>query len=598
MIVPMRKVYLVARRAGRDRLLEALRDLGLVHLQAVDSARAVADEETLSAIDRYRRALQILRNTSPAGAPLDLSPSAAADEVLRIQRESVERANRLSNLHHQLQQLALWGDVRLEQFEQLRAAGIEPRFFAVPRDKVGEIQAECVHPLGPWPNKRTLVAVINRAGEVEAPEGSEAIPLPSRDRPSIRAEAAEIDAALKADAAKLACLVRHDGAMEAELAKLRDRAAWTIATRSSLDGEHLYALRGWVPADQADRLAADLAAQGALAAVEALEPEPGDEPPTLIQYPWWARPMEGLFKILGTVPGYAEFDVSAMFMIFLPVFSAILISDAGYGLVYLILPLVFYRKLASAGAAPLAQLIIAIGVMSLAWGIVTCSFFGFNISPLLGREGPFIAVDMQKESMDLLMAISLTLGAIHLSLAHLWKAMAAFPRLTFLCEAGWAGVLWGMYGVAKMFLVGSPASWDEFFHNTPYPYLGGAGITLAILFAAPDRNPLKMIGLGLVNFPLSFIGTFGDTVSYVRLMAIGLAGSVLAVTFNDMGRSLPWMLMVPVLLVGHGLNVALSIVSLLAHGVRLNMLEFSNNLGMTWCGYSYEPFSKTRGEEN
>jgi len=595
MIVPMRKVYLVARRAGRDRLLEALRDLGLVHLQAVDSARAVADEETLSAIDRYRRALQILRNTSPAGGPLDLSPSAAADEVLRIQRESVERANRLSNLHHQLQQLALWGDVRLSQFEALRAAGIEPRFFAVPRETVREIRAECVHPLGPWTNKRTLVAVINRAGEIEAPEGSEAIPLPSRDRPSIRAEAAEIDAALKADAAKLACLVRHDGAMEAELAKLRDRAAWTIATRSSLDGEHLYALRGWVPADQADRLAPDLAAQGVEAAVEALDPEPGEEPPTLIRYPWWARPMEGLFKILGTVPGYGEFDVSAMFMIFLPVFSAIIISDAGYGLLYLALPIVFYRKLAGAGAAPLAQLIIVIGACSLAWGVATCSFFGFDFSAVFGRQAPFISVDMKKESMDLLMRLSLTLGAIHLVLAHLWKAKAAWPKLVFLCDVGWSIWLVGMYGVVSMFLLNASFGWRE---APYYPWWLVVGGSLAVLFAAPDRNPLKMIGLGLASFPLSGIGTFGDTVSYIRLMVLGLAGSALALTFNNMGAGLPWPVQVPIMVAGHALNVSLSVISLFAHGVRLNMLEFSNNLGMQWSGYSYEPFSSRHGQES
>jgi V/A-type H+-transporting ATPase subunit I len=598
MIVPMRKVYLAARRADRDRLLEALRHLGLVHLQAVDAARAVADDETVAAIARLRRALQILANTRAAGEPLALSPAAAADEVLRIQRESVERSNRLSSLYHQLEQLALWGDLRLSQLADLRAAGIDPKFFAVPRDKVGEIRADCVQSLGPWPGKRTLVAIINRPGEVEAPEGSQAIPLPPRDRPGIRGEAAEIDAALKADAARLARLVHHIGAIEAESAKLRERAAWTVATRSSLDGEHLYALRGWVPADQADRLAPDLAAQGVEAAVEARDPEPGEEPPTLIKYPWWARPMEGLFKILGTVPGYGEFDVSAMFMIFLPVFSAILISDAGYGLVYLLVPIVFYRKLASMGAAPLAQLIIVIGVLSLIWGIVTCSFLGFDISALFGRQAPFIAVNMTKESMDLLMVISITLGAIQLSLAHLWKAKAQFPRLTFLCEIGWAGVLWGMYGVVKMFLVGSPASWDEYIYHTVYPYLGGAGIALAVIFAAPDRNPLKMIGLGLANFPLSFIGTFGDTVSYVRLMAIGLAGCALAGAFNDMGGRLPWFGMIPVLMAGHAMNVSLSIISLFAHGVRLNILEFSNNLGMQWSGYSYEPFSSRHGQEN
>jgi len=200
--------------------------------------------------------------------------------------------------------------------------------------------------------------------------------------------------------------------------------------------------------------------------------------------------------------------------------------------------------------------------------------------------------------MDLLMVISITLGAIQLSLAHLWKAKAQFPKLTFLCEIGWAGVLWGMYGVVKMFLVGSPASWDEYIYHTVYPYLGGAGIALAVIFAAPDRNPLKMIGLGLANFPLSFIGTFGDTVSYVRLMAIGLAGCALAGAFNDMGGRLPWFGMIPVLMAGHAMNVSLSIISLFAHGVRLNILEFSNNLGMQWSGYSYEPFSSGHGQES
>jgi V/A-type H+-transporting ATPase subunit I len=595
MIVPMRKVYLVARRADRDRLLEALRHLGLVHLQAVDAARAVADAETVAAIERFRRALQILANTRVAGEPLALAPAAAADEVLRIQRESVERSNRLSALYHQLEQLALWGNLRLSQLEDLRAAGIEPKFFAVPRDKVGEIRADCVQPLGPWPGKRTLVAVISRPGEVEPPEGSEAIPLPLRDRPGIRAEAAEIDAALKADATKLARLVHHVGPIEAESAKLRERAAWTVATRSSLDSEHLYALRGWVPADQAARLAPDLAAQGVEAAVEARDPEPGEEPPTLIKYPWWARPMEGLFKILGTVPGYGEFDVSAMFMIFLPVFSAILISDAGYGLVYLLVPIVFYRRLKAAGAADLAQLTIIVGGLALAWGLATCSLFGFNIAGWFGLGRPLVAVDIKKENMEMLMVISITIGAIHLSLAHLWRAARAFPRLTFLSEVGWVLVLWGVYGLLRMLLLGDPFS----FSAVPYyPYLLIIGGALVIVFAAPSRNPFKRIGLGLAGSLLPAIGTFGDTASYLRLMAIGLAGSALAVAFNDMARQLPWYGTIPVLLVAHALNVALTVVALLAHGVRLNMLEFSNNLGMQWSGYAYEPFSRQRGQEN
>jgi len=370
-----------------------------------------------------------------------------------------------------------------------------------------------------------------------------------------------------------------------------------VASRSGLEDRHLASVQGWVPAERVEKLAGGVTAAGVTAAVQSLDPAPGEEPPTLIRYNWFTRPMKGLFDILGTVPGYGEFDVSTMFMIFLPVFSAILISDTGYGLLYLVLPAVFYRRMAAAGVEALARLIMAIGACSVVWGILTCSIFGFDYSCVFGRTEPFIAVSMKKESMDLLMLISITLGAVQLSLAHLWKAKAAFPRLNFLSEAGWAAWLWGMYGLVKMLLLKDPATFEDFTDKTIHPYLLAIGGGLAIVFAAPHRNPLKMLGLGLANFPLSAIGTFGDTVSYVRLMAIGLAGSALALAFNDMGGSLPWFGMIPVIVAGHALNVALSIISLFAHGVRLNMLEFSNNLGMQWSGYAYEPFAKRHREE-
>jgi V/A-type H+-transporting ATPase subunit I len=223
---------------------------------------------------------------------------------------------------------------------------------------------------------------------------------------------------------------------------------------------------------------------------------------------------------------------------------------------------------------------------------------------------------MKKESMDFLMRVSIILGAVHLILAHLWKAMGILPKLVFrigsappflvwtpkvswahiafVSEIGWSVWFIGMFGVVQMFLLKGPFEMYEFPYYPWWLIMGGG---LAILFAAPGRNPLKMIGLGLANFPLAAIGTFGDTLSYIRLMAIGLAGSQLAFTFNDITKGLPWPATVLLLILAHGLNVALTIIALLAHGVRLNMLEFSNNLGMQWSGYPYEPFAKSRNQE-
>jgi len=444
---------------------------------------------------------------------------------------------------------------------------------------------------------------VDRAREPTVPEGSTELAAPAEDRPALRKEAARLDADLRRGARRLAALARCVPAIRKERGRLQSQADWTVASRSGRGDEHLYALQGWVPEERAADLSAGLEAAGLPAAVRSMPPSDEDEPPTLIRYPWWARPMEGLFKILGTVPGYREFDVSAAFMIALPIFSAILISDAGYGLLYLLLPILLYRRLAARGTAALAQLIIIVGACSVVWGLVTASLFGYDISSWLGLSAPLIAVDTVKQHMDLLMEVSILLGAIHLSAAHLWQAKRQFPAMAFLGEVGWAVFLWGMYGVVRMLLLKTP------FHPV-YEYLLVIGGGLAALFSRWQANPRPgfsirnflhalgaNLGLGVANFPLAAIGTFGDTVSYVRLMAIGLGGSALAMAFNQMAADLPIWGTIPVLILGHALNVALTVIALLAHGVRLNMLEFSNNLGMQWSGYPYEPFTRTSLQE-
>jgi len=75
-------------------------------------------------------------------------------------------------------------------------------------------------------------------------------------------------------------------------------------------------------------------------------------------------------------------------------------------------------------------------------------------------------------------------------------------------------------------------------------------------------------------------------------MAVGLASSVLAVSFNEMALEAGFLpVTILVLVLGHGLNIGLAMIAMFAHGVRLNMLEFCNNLGMEWAGYPYKPFS-------
>jgi V/A-type H+-transporting ATPase subunit I len=286
--------------------------------------------------------------------------------------------------------------------------------------------------------------------------------------------------------------------------------------------------------------------------------------------------------MLGTVPGYREFDVSAPFLIALPIFTAMLISDAGYGALLLLGPALTYSWAARNFGDRFTQLLMIVGAVSVVWGTLTNAFFGFALLP-----ATIIPIELTDESRLFMMRLSFLIGACHLSLAQLWQGVRYFPDLRWLNRLGWALFIWGMYGVVGMFVLQGPMTWQ-----TPWPYLLIIGAILAIGFANPCRNFAKMLGMGLAQFPLSMLSAFSDVISYVRLMAVGLASSVLAASFNDMAFQagiLP--ITILVLVLGHGLNVGLALIAMFAHGVRLNMLEFGSNLGMEWGGYLYRPFA-------
>jgi len=583
MIAKMKKVFVVVRADRRERTLEALRDIGAVHLEPVDP-QARAPEGLLDEIDRTRRALRILAAVTPEGDKPDIPPAEAVAETLRVFRRTEENHHRLGMLAREAIQLRIWGDVRREQLDALAQAGVPVRFYSVPAKRIDQVRAECAVVVGDLPGKRRLTAVIHREGEPGLSEGSQPVEFPDRDLPTVRAEARETDGALAADADRLAQLARLIPEISRASARLAAEAELAAAANGALLGEDLWAVQGWVPATQGEALAEQLAQRGIRAGVDSRDPAPEEHPPTLIEYPTVIKPIKGLFDVLGTVPGYREFDVSIPFMIALPIFAAMLIGDGAYGAILLLGPMLLYRKATKALGVPFTRLVMVMGAAAVVWGLLNASFFGVVLYK------PLIPVNMSDTSRNLVMRISFWMAAIHLSLAQLWRGVAFWPSLKALGRVGWAVFIWGMLGVVQYFVLNEPLG--------VFVYFLAVGAVLAILFEAPSWNPLKMLGLGLANFPLSMLSAFSDVISYVRLMAVGLASGVMAASFNDLALSTgSWALAVPILIFGHGLNIGLAMIAIFAHGVRLNMLEFSNNLGMQWTGRDYQPFAKPIPEE-
>ena len=98
---------------------------------------------------------------------------------------------------------------------------------------------------------------------------------------------------------------------------------------------------------------------------------------------------------------------------------------------------------------------------------------------------------------------------------------------------------------------------------------------------------------------LDSISAFSDVISYIRLFAVGLATVAVASSFNSMAAGLGTGVVgiigsILILGFGHALNLAMAALSVVVHGVRLNVLEFSGHLGMEWTGEKYTPFKNRK----
>jgi V/A-type H+-transporting ATPase subunit I len=182
------------------------------------------------------------------------------------------------------------------------------------------------------------------------------------------------------------------------------------------------------------------------------------------------------------------------------------------------------------------------------------------------------------------------LGALHLSIAHSWRAFLKFPSVTALADVGYICILWTAFFLARTLVLG------EAFPSFGI-WLVVTGIILVVVFTNPQRNVLRGIGEGLGTIALSFMNNITDVISYVRLFAVGLAGLAIAETTNTLASGFGNGVValaagIAILIIGHGLNIVLGIISVLVHGVRLNVLEFSGHANVTWSGSAFEPLEE------
>jgi V/A-type H+-transporting ATPase subunit I len=366
-------------------------------------------------------------------------------------------------------------------------------------------------------------------------------------------------------------------------------------------------ITGFVPRESLGSLKRAAAENGW--ALLSRDPGPEDQPPTLLKNNRLARLITPLTDFLEVTPGYNEVDISGWFLLFFCIFYGMIFGDAGYGALLLLGSLAGIIKTVKKGVPPILKLMVLLGLSNFTWGVLTCSWFGIedlaklpqvlrDLSlPLISNVTAAASPRDKDIVQQNLMILCFSLALLHLSIGHI-LALIHDKSLRILGHLGSIAMLGGMYFIILSLIASNEARQIPMYPMALYVFAGG--FALNFVFAPYEGSIGRSILESLKNIISVILGianVFSDIMSYIRLWAVGLAGAAISSTVNAMagpmlGRLIFFVFGVALLVFGHGLNLVLNVLSVLVHGVRLNTLEFSGHVGLTWSGYPYRPFAK------
>ena len=386
----------------------------------------------------------------------------------------------------------------------------------------------------------------------------------------------------------------------------------------------LFGVHAWVPENKTTELVQLTMDLSVL--FEEIQIEESDRVPTHMVNQGLAKVGEDLVHIYD-VPSHEDKDPSMWVLFAFALFFAMIISDAGYGLIYLAVGLFLYFKYPTAKGTlkRTIKLINLVACFSVFWGVMACSYFSIPIKPdsplrkvsginylinkkldyhistqddvfekftqqyplakkeknseqfiLLCKEEKNNQVKyvVQEEFADnILLEFSLIVGIVHVSLSFLRNIRVNWAG------AGWIFAMIGGYLYFPNFLnATSLVNFLGLMSKSLTSIIGTqlmlGGFGLAVLLAV-IQNKAK----GLAEI-LTSIQVFADVLSYLRLYALGLAGMIMASTFNSIGQEVGFVTGALITIIGHVVNITLGIMGGVIHGLRLNFLE--------WYHYSFQ----------
>ncbi len=589
MIVRMKKATILVLAKDAESTVAALRKMGVLHVEHQKPPESTELSELRERVTRVDTAQRVLKSEAEQKGAMQRviegDRIAYADRIITLGREQEEIGSSVRALRSRISEWEPWGDIDAGRIRELEKNGIYVKLFQVPaREPDRFCEGVVVKTLAVTGNIARVVAVARHPFDCPF---DETIP-PEEGLAALSARLSETTASLRGISEEIASAAGFSD----DLARLKKELEQEIEFRQVLSGMgvegRITYVTGYIPNDrEADLIAA---AKNHHWGFVITDPEPGDTVPTLLRNPPWVERIRPVLVLLGITPGYRELDISMLFLVFLGIFFGILIGDAGYGLGYILVTLVLQKiPKPSEGLRTTFSLFYLMGFCAIVWGILTGTFFGQSWLLNLGYQPLF----PQLNDPDTMQTFCFFLGALHLSIAHSWRIYLKLPSLSAFADAGWILILWAAFFLARTLVLGVA------FPSSGIWLIAG-GIVLVVGFTYPQSSLLRTISSGTGAVVLSLVNNLTDVISYIRLFAVGLATLAIAETINTMasGFGAGAAALVAggaIFLLGHSVNMILGLLSVLVHGIRLNVLEFSGHANVTWSGIAYDPLKEGRG---
>lgn len=630
MIVPMKKLSVLLHHGEKERFLESLRDLGVVHV--VETPEQTS-EDLVSLRQRARVAEGVARGLQKIERETKTDVAQKADleaqevvqryEALDEEREGIEQKS--TALRKEAAVLTPWGDFDPASVARLADAGVKLRFFEMSEKKFDAM--DCSQLNVELVNRVSGVAyfvVVEHGGRSEV--SADEVLLPVASLKALLQQVNDLTGKRGDVQRRTAKLVAYRDLLKRHLAALQGDSAFESARLSMEEGAggKVLALTGWLPAKNERKVAKALETFCAWSSID--NPSPEDNVPVQLENSAAAALFEPIMKIY-SLPDYFELDPTVFIAPFFAVFFGLCLGDMGYGLLIMLVTAIGIVK-APPKLKPFMRLGVILGGCTTVAGLLLNTFFGCAIFAVPGMEtayfgsGPAMAlltpVETETGTYFPAMPFAMYLGLVQILVATVLKgitrvrnngkiwALQPLSHISMLCGIAILLARIDFIDLGK-FAFGAIriGPWlASLSLNAVYGFIFG-GLAVHMFFNNPNKGLPVRLGLGIWELYQFVSGRMGDSLSYLRLFALGLAGGLLGAAFNQIAfmfitaedgtvnYASPLIVFSIIILIGgHGLNIALAALGAFVHPLRLTFVEFYNNLEFKWGGKMFRPLSR------